>query len=234
MSARHLSFIETGRARPSVSMLAALAERLDVPLRERNRMLLAAGYAPRYQERSLDDAEMSRVRAALETLLAAHEPNPGVVLDRQWNVVLANRPAAMLTAGLPAFLQEPRLNIFRASLHPDGLAAATENFDEWAGYLLQTLERAAETARDPGLDLLQREVLAYPTVQRLRARERRDAAASHPLLVPFTLRTPIGRLSLFTTLTTFGTPRDISLEELCIELFYPVDAETERLLRAAL
>jgi transcriptional regulator with XRE-family HTH domain len=232
VSPRHLSFIETGRARPSPAMLVALAERLDVPLRERNRLLLAAGYAPRYSERLLDDASMHKVRDALERLLGAHEPYPGLILDRQWNVVLSNRPAAALAALLPAFVKEPKLNIFRASLHPQGLAAWTENFDDWARTLLRTLRRAAAGAADPGLLELEQEVRGYPNVAALMAANAGDVAAEDAFVVPCILGLPAGRLSMFTTLTTFGTPRDITLEELCVELFYPADDATEQLLRS--
>jgi hypothetical protein len=213
-------------------MLIALAERLGVPMRERNRMLLAAGYAPRYRERLLDDADMHKAHDALERLLRAHEPNPGLVLDRQWNVVLANRPAATLTALLPDSLKKPTLNIFRASLHPEGLAAWTENFEDWAGNLLRTLRRATALAGDRELAELEQEVLGYPNVLTLNAVTARDASGEDAFLVPCILNLPGGRLSMFTTLTTFGTPRDITLEELCVELFYPADDPTEQLLRS--
>lgn len=231
VSTRHLSFIETGRARPSPFMLDALAGALDVPLRERNHLLLAAGYAPRFAARALDHDSMRQVRSALERLMRAHEPNPGLVLDRQWNVVLANRPALALAALLPAALTQPVFNVFRASLHPQGLAALTENFEEWARYLLSTLRRAIDTSGDAALVALQREVLSYPNVSALSAAAARDVVAESPLLVPFVLQLPQGRLVMFTTLTTFGTPRDITLEELSIELFYPADDSSEDLLR---
>jgi transcriptional regulator with XRE-family HTH domain len=238
VSPRHLSFIETGRARPSPAMLVALADRLDLPLRERNRLLLAAGYAPRYSERALDDAGLQAVRDALQRLLQAHEPYPGLVLDRHWNVVLANRSASALTALLPAFLTSPTLNIFRASLHPQGLAAWTENFDDWAHYLLQALQRASAGSADAALAALAHEVQGYPNVQALLARQRpRDgrpgASADDSVLVPCVLKLPTGRLAMFTTLTSFGTPRDVTLQELCVELFYPADAPTQRLLHSA-
>lgn len=236
VSTRHLSCIETGRARPSPAMLEALAGALDVPLRERNRLLLAAGYAPRYAERTLDDDGMRQVRGALERLLRAHEPNPGLVLDRQWNLVLANRPAMALAGLLPDALKTPEFNVFRASLHPQGLGAFTENFADWAHYLLATLQRAVATSADPGLAALQQEVLAYPNVAALLAAGLPpDAGADAPLLVPCVLRLPHlqnARLSMFTTLTTFGTPRDITLDELSIELFYPADDASEALLRS--
>ena len=231
VSTRHLSFIETGRARPSPVMLEALSVALEVPLRERNRLLLAAGYAPRYSARALDDAGMYQVRSALERLLRSHEPNPGLVLDRQWNVVLTNRSAAALAAPLPDHLKQPTFNVFRASLHPEGLAALTVNFAEWASYLLQTLRRAVVGGGDAEMVALEREVLSYPNVKMLANAASVDAQAQTPLLVPFVLRLPQGQLSMFTTLTTFGTPRDITLEELSVELFYPSDESTEALLR---
>jgi transcriptional regulator with XRE-family HTH domain len=232
VSTRHLSFIETGRARPSPVMLEALSGALEVPLRERNRLLLAAGYAPRYTARSLDDAGMDKVRSALDRLLRAHEPHPGLVLDRKWNVVRANRSAWALAALLPDHLKQPDFNVFRASLHPQGLAALTQNFPDWAGYLLQTLRRAVASGGDAAMVALEQEVLAYPNVAALASAAPADALAESPLLVPCVLHLPQGLLSMFTTLTTFGTPRDITLDELSIELFYPADDSTETLLRA--
>jgi transcriptional regulator with XRE-family HTH domain len=231
VSTRHLSFIETGRARPSPAMLEALADALDVPLRERNRLLLAAGYAPRYGARALGDASMQAVRSALERLLRAHEPHPGLVLDRLWNVILANRSAMAIAALLPDHVKQPTLNVFRASLHPEGLAPLTENFAEWAGYLLQTLRRHIAVTGDSAMVALEREILAYPNVGALAASSRGDAPSEAPLLLPCVLRLPQGRVSMFTTLTTFGTPRDITLDELSVELFYPADDASETLLR---
>jgi transcriptional regulator with XRE-family HTH domain len=233
VSPRHLSFIETGRARPSPAMLEALTDRLEVPLRERNRLLLAAGYAPRYTERPLDEADLQRVRQSLERLLRAHEPYPGLVLDRQWNVVLANEPALALTSLLPDFLKEPTVNIFRASLHPQGLAPLTDNFDEWARYLLRTLHRSVALDGAPSLADLEREVTAYPSVSTMQTLPAMAITREDPFLVPCILNLPFGRVSLFTTLTTFGTARDITLDELCVELFYPADEASERLLRSA-
>lgn len=236
ISARHLSFIETGRSRPSAQVLMALAAQLELPLRERNRLLLAAGYAPRYGERDWHSDGMAPVRAALQRLLDAHQPYPGLVLDRQWNVVQANAAAETLAAALPAHLKTPQFNVFRASLHPEGMAAHTLNFDEWGGYLLDALHRAVlSSGGDAALAALESEVLAYPNVAPLRERaEQQPAPAAPPLLVPCVLQWPGGgRLSLFTTLTTFGTPRDVTLDELCVELFYPADAQSEALLRGA-
>jgi len=231
VSARHLSFVETGRAKPSPELVLALASHLDVPLRERNTLLIAAGYAPRFAETPLDDAAMARVSAALQRLLDAHDPYPGVVLDRYWNVVASNAAAGMLVGALPAALVGPPLNVFRASLHPDGLAKVTRNFAEWATYLVATLRRLVVRTADPVLDALLSEVAAYPNVAELL-----DAPEWLPddvaLLVPCRLVMGGAELSLFTTLTTFGTPRDITLDDLAVELFFPADDATERALRA--
>lgn len=233
VSTRHLSYVETGRSLPSREMLLRLAERLEVPLRERNRLLLAAGYAPRYAEHMLDEPALEAARAALQRLLAAHDPYPGLVLDRQWNVVLANRTAHRLTALLPEALRQAPLNIFRASLHPQGFAALTANFDEWGGHLLDTLQRVALRTGDPGLLALEQEVLTYPNVQSLRARRGPAQSGGVPqVLLPCIVQLPSGMLSMFTTLTTFGSPHDVTLAELCVELFYPSDAASETLLRA--
>ena len=233
ISARHLSFIETGRSLPSRATLHAIAERLDVPLRERNAMLLAAGFAPGYSEGRLSDAELATVLAATQRVLDAHDPFPGVVLDRYWNIVGGNRAAAAFTRALPAWLAQPPVNVFRASLHPEGLARLTENFAEWARHLLTTLRRAAERTADDRLAALLAEVLEYPNVRALPdplGREAPDERA--PVIVPCVLATHHGRMRLFTTLTTFGSPRDITLDELCIELFYPADAATRAILEA--
>lgn len=230
VSARHLSFIETGRSRPSPEMVLTLAEGLDIPLRERNALLLAAGFAPRYQSRPLEDAALSPARDAVQRLLDVHDPYPGVVIDRCWNIVGANAAASALTAGLPEELLGPPANIYRLSLHPDGLAARTLNFPEWAGYLLHQLQRTIALTGDPALQALDDEMREYPGVAAATAWGTPSDGAS--LLVPFVLDAGRGRrLSMFTTLTTFGTPLDVTLAELAVELFYPADAESARLLR---
>jgi transcriptional regulator with XRE-family HTH domain len=233
VSPRHLSFVETGRSRPSPELLLAVAEHLDVPLRERNALLLAAGYAPRYPQTPLDDVSMARVRATLQRLLDAHEPYPGVVIDRAWNVALVNSTAQLLVRDLPPTLLGPPLNVFRVCLHPEGLAAHTRNFPEWAAYLRGELHRAATLSADPTLAALVDEVEAYPNVLAAGGWRSATAADEPSLLVPLRLALD-GRheLSLFTTLTTFGTPMDVTLSELAVELFYPADDETEAALRA--
>ena len=232
VSARHLSFVETGRSRPSPELVLAIAEQLEVPLRERNTMLLAAGYAPRYSERSLDDPDAAPVRAAITRMLDAHDPYPGVVIDRQWNVVAANRAAGLLATGVPDFLLGPPLNVYRVCLHPEGLAARTVNFAEWAGYLLQQLRRSAAITGDPALHDLLAEVTAYPNVASL-ATATTGARDDTLILIPVTMATADGDLSMFTTLTSFGTPRDVTFDEIAVELFFPADPASAEMLRAA-
>jgi len=232
VSTKHLSFVETGRAKPSRELLLTLARHLDVPLRDRNSLLLAAGYAPRYHETSIDDPVSAHVRASLERLLSTHDPYPGVVLDRQWNVVLANQAASNLLAGVPAELLTPRVNVFRVSLHPQGLGAITINFAEWADYMLGQLRRVVMMSNDPELAEIEQEILAYPNVVEHLASAQPTAGDEPPLLVPCRLNMGGVELSLFTTLTTFGTPRDITLDELAVELFFPADDVTEAILRS--
>lgn len=230
VSPRHLSFVETGRARPSPELVMTLAEHLDVPLRDRNALLLAAGYAPWFRETPLSDPTMAPVRTALELVLDRHDPYPGVVLNRRWDVVLANTAAGTLLAGLPDTLRDP-VNLFRAGLHPDGFAAVTTNFDEWGAYLVTQLHRLAVLTADPALEVLEGEVRTYPGVVGLRRAPGWADWAEPPLFVRCELAIGGADLALFTTLTSFGTPRDVTLDELAIELFYPADDATEALLR---
>jgi transcriptional regulator with XRE-family HTH domain len=231
VSPRHLSFVETGRSKPSPELLLALAERLEVPLRERNDFLLAAGYAPRYQQTSLDEGAMGRARAALQHLLDSHHPYPGVAIDRLWNPVLANEAAGRLVSLLPDELAGPPANVFRACLHPDGLAKSTLNFPEWAAYLLAQLRRLMVLTADPEVERLAHEVSQYPNIVALGG-WRHAAPPDEPALwVPWRLDVDGVELSFFTTLTTFGTPQDITLAELAVELFYPADDATEAALR---
>ena len=162
-------------------------------------------------------------------MLNAH-PYPGVVVDRLWNVVSANEPALLLTVGLPAELLGPQMNIYRLSLHPDGLASRTTNFIDWAGHLLDQLRRAVALTGDPTLEALLAEVSAYPNVARLKP-PNSGGFDDPPLLMPFRMATPVGEISMFTTLTTFGTPLDVTLDELIVELFFPADDDSERRLR---
>jgi transcriptional regulator with XRE-family HTH domain len=228
VSARHLSFVETGRSAPSREMVLTLAEHLQVPLRDQNALLLAAGYAPGFAETPLDTEEMGPVREALEAILTGHEPYPAVVVDRQWEIVSSNAPAQMLLEGVSEELTSPPANALRITLHPEGMASRILNFPEWSGHLLTRLRRQALLSQDPALAELERELLSYPGVQEPSAITPPDER----LFVPLRLRLPSGvALSMFSTLATFGTPVDITLEELSIESFFPADEPTKAYLR---
>lgn len=232
ISTRHLSFLETGRARPSREMVLHLAEELDVPLRERNTLLVAAGYAPVYQETPMDGDDMAAVRRTLEQLLASHEPNPALVVDRQWNLVLANRAIGLLLHGVAADLLTPPVNVLRAALHPDGLAPHITNFEEWSGHLLSRLGREVTATGDPALASLHDELSALPGVSTGEPHVPHGEGASR-LMVTLRLKTPLGDLAFFSTVATFGTAVDITLAELSIESFFPADPATAGVLRAA-
>jgi transcriptional regulator with XRE-family HTH domain len=230
VSARHLSFIETGRARPSREMVLHLADRLEVPLRERNRLLMAAGHAPLFAERSLDDDEMGPVREALAGFLAAHEPHPAVVLDRHWNLLLANRAVGLLTEGVAPELLEPPANALRVSLHPDGMAPRIVNLPEWSGHLLRRLRRRIAMTADEALERLHEELLGYPGVDDGEGRS--DVSAAAEIALPLQLRRGGVELAFLSTVTVFGTALDITLAELAVEAFYPANPATARTLAA--
>jgi transcriptional regulator with XRE-family HTH domain len=233
-SARHLSCVETGRARPSREMVLRLSAALDVPLRERNTLLLAAGYAPAYRESSLDDEDMAAVRSALDVMLSAHEPYPAVVVDRCWNVLAGNQGMRVLMDGVPEHLLQPRPNVFRLALHPDGLAARLVNLTEVRGLFLDRLQRQVDASGDPELRALQDEVQRYPVPASDPVHDEAGAALrrASPIEVPLRVRTPHGVLSMFSTMATFGAPADVTLSELAIELFYPLDEFTTAVLGA--
>jgi transcriptional regulator with XRE-family HTH domain len=228
VSTRHLSFVETGRAKPSAEMVLHLAEQLEVPLRERNSLLLAAGYAPRYGARSLDDPELHHVRDALGHVLQGHEPYPAIAVDRGWNLVASNSAlGVMLDEGVADELLVPPVNCMRLALHPDGIAPRILNLAEWRGHLLHRLARQYALTGDEELARLQEEVQAYPGPE-LPAE---DPAPSGEVMVGLKLSTSDGgELSFFSTVTTFGTAVDITVSELSIEAFFPADAETARVL----
>jgi transcriptional regulator with XRE-family HTH domain len=233
VSARHLSFVETGRSKASPELLLALAEQLQVPLRERNSLLLAAGYAPRYQQTRLDDPAITAARTALERMIDLHDPYPGVVIDQSWNVVLANQAASRLASALPPQLAGPPMNVFRACLHPAGLARVTLNFAEWAAYLLGHLDRLRAVTADPAVSELATEVRQYPNVVALGDWHSATRWPDGGLMVPWRLELGGTGLSLFTTLTVFGAPNDVTLAELAVELFYPADEKTAAVLTGA-
>lgn len=234
VSARHLSFVETGRSKPSRELLLHLAEHLDVPLRDRNTLLLAAGYAPQYPERALDDDAMAPVREALDKVLAGHQPFPAVVADRRWDVVSANRAAlAILTDGIGPELLAPPTNALRVALHPDGLAPRIVNLAEYSAHVLHRLHQQVVTTQDPDLAALYEELRSYPGVAETHRTVFRPEA-----LVFSTLRLrprPGGspELAFFSTLATFGTALDVTVAELTIESFFPADPPTAQALRAA-
>ncbi|GAA2846997.1 helix-turn-helix domain-containing protein [Nonomuraea rubra] len=233
-SARHLSYMENGRARPSRTMLLRLSAALDVPLRERNTLLLAADYAPAYRESSLDDGYMASIRSALDTMLAAHEPYPAVVVDRVWNVLQGNRAMGVLMDGIPPHLLQPRPNVFRLALHPDGLAARLANLEEVRTLFLERLSRQVNATGDTELQRLHEEVSRYP-LPSSGEEPRHDPASGHrpsPIQVPLRIRSPFGELAMFSTMATFGAPADVTLAELAIELFYPLDDFTANTLHA--
>jgi transcriptional regulator with XRE-family HTH domain len=228
VSTRHLSFVETGRSRPSRELLLHLAEHLEVPLRERNGLLLAAGYSPSYEETPLEAADMAPVRRALDVILAGHEPYPAVVVDRSWDLVTANRPATSLLASrvAPALL-EGTVNALRVTLHPDGLAGDIVNLPEYGAHLLARLDRQIAASGDATLVALGAELRGYPGVVD-------GPAATDPasqLFVPLVLRGDEGELRFFSTIATFGTALDITVAELAIESFFPADEATAKALR---
>jgi transcriptional regulator with XRE-family HTH domain len=229
VSTRHLSFMETGRSRPSPEMLLHLADELAVPLRERNRLLLAAGYAPVYEERALDEPEMQHVHDAVQLVLDGHDPYPAVTVDRGWALVAHNRGAGLLMAGLPEDLLAPPMNVLRASLHPDGLAPRIANLAQWREHLLTRLGRQTAVTGDLALRALHDELAAYPAPP-----GGSEDTASSDVVVPLRLRIPGGELRFFSTVTTFGTPMDITVEELSIESFFPADRATADWLREQL
>ena len=233
VSTRHLSYVETGKSKPSPELVLTLAEHLEVPLRDRNSLLLAAGYAPRYRESSLDDPAMVSVRDSIQRMLDAHHPYPALVVDRRWDLMLANAATLVLVDLLPDHLTEPPVNVYRAVLHPDGLAGRSPNAIEWVGSWLHGLRRQVLASGDLELAALYDEVSMYPAA--LAALDAVPEAPTAPdVVLAVRLTTPAGELSMFTTLTTFGTAQDVTLDELAIELFWPADPDTaERLRRLA-
>jgi transcriptional regulator with XRE-family HTH domain len=229
VSARHLSWLETGRAQPSRAMVLRLAERLALPLRERNAWLQAAGYAALYQERPLTDPALAPAREALDRLLGAHEPWPALAVDRHWNLVAHNRPVALLLGVVDAALRQPPVNVLRLTLHPRGLAPMIENLAGWRDHVLARLTRQTAASGDASLRGLLDELTALP----LPAGTPEAAPLDDAVAVPLTLRTPWGRLNFITTVTVFGAPHDLTLSELAIETLLPADEATAAALRAA-
>jgi transcriptional regulator with XRE-family HTH domain len=229
VSARHISFLETGRAEPSREMVAKLAETLSVPLRERNRLMIAAGFAPVYAERRLDDPELAPARAAIELILRGHEPFPALAVDRHWNLVSANAAALRLMDGLPPSLLEPPVNVLRLGLSPDGLAPRIANLPDWRSHILARLAEQIDASADPKLVALHAELAAMP-----RPASDRPVApppASARFVLPFSLAVGDAILEFISTTTLFGTPIDVTLSEIAIESFFPANEATAEFLR---
>ncbi|MFI5961955.1 helix-turn-helix domain-containing protein [Streptomyces asoensis] len=234
-SARHISFVETGRSRPSEEMVLRLAEHLDVPVRERNALLLAAGHAPRYPQTPLDDPALDALRDGLERLLRGYEPYPALVMDARYDVVAANRGIAMLLDGVPGPLLEPPLNAMRLTLHPRGLAPRIHNLREWRGHLLAQMERQIALYRSAPLRELYEEVAAYPVPQdRPGTGDHPADAAADPVpyfALPMRIEHEGRVLSFISSVSTFNTPMDVTVAELAVETFLPADPATVKYLR---
>lgn len=223
VSAKHLSYIETGRSLPSREMVLHLARCLDVPLRDHNALLLAAGYAPQFPERELSDDALDAVRTAVHLMLEHHDPLPAIVVDRRWNLVDANAGAWLLTADVSPALLDPPINVVRMSLHPDGMSRTVENFEEYAHHVVERLRRQVAQTADPWLAQLLDEVTTYPRICRSAPVPRPPGA-----VLPLRLRVGDVTLSLFSTIATVGAPLDVTVAELAVEAFFPADEPTKR------
>lgn len=229
ISARHLSFVENGRSAPSRDIVLRLAGTLGLALRERNQLLMAAGYAPVYHETSLNAPRMSSVRAMVRKVLSAHEPFPAIVLDRYWNRVEANDPAMLFRVGVSAELLREPVNVMRLSMHPEGLASRIANLGEWRAHLLSRLRQQIAMTADPDLTKLYDELVGYPCDQ---PEPEVELPGAGEIAVPLRLRHEGRELVFYSTVSTFGTPLDITVAELAIESFFPADDETLAVLRS--
>lgn len=224
ISTRHLSFVETGRSRPTPEMILRLTEQLEVPLRERNQLLLAGGYAPAFPQHGLEAPELAKVRDAMRLVLTSHEPYPAVVIDRWWTMLDANAAVPLMTQGIAAHLLEPPVNVLRLTLHPEGLAPRIVNLGQWRAHLLGQVRRRVETTGDPRLVELETELRGYPGGT--------DAAPPPTdVVLPMRLRHGSQELSLFTIAAVVETASDVTVDELVIESFYPADEATDEALR---
>ena len=229
VSTRHLSYVETGRASPSRDMVLRLVDRLEVPLRERNALLEAAGFAPMYRERPLEAPDMAPARAAVQRILECHEPWPALAMDRHWNLVMANRMVAPLMAGASPELLQGRINVLRLSLHPEGLAPRIANLRQWREHLFERLRQQIHGTGDETLAALLAELKGYP--ESFGGEAVSLPGEHHGVLMPFQFDTGHGVLNLVSTTTVFGSPVDITLQELALETFFPADEATAERLR---
>jgi transcriptional regulator with XRE-family HTH domain len=229
ISSKHLSFLETGRSQPSREMLLRLAEILEVPLRERNAMLVSAGFAPMFAERTLDDPALQAARDAVDLVLKGHEPYPALAVDRHWSLLAANRAVPPILDGVSAELLKPPVNVLRLSLHPDGIAPRIVNLAQWRAHLLVRLRRQIDVSADQVLTSLFDELTGYPAP----AANAREARVDHnSVVVPLQIAMNGVVLSFISTTTVFGTPIDVTLSELALESFFPADAATAAALRS--
>ncbi|RJE89565.1 helix-turn-helix domain-containing protein [Paracoccus onubensis] len=225
ISQRHLSFLESGRSNPSRDMILRLAEFLQMPLRDRNALLAAAGYVPAYRARGLTSPDMEQARTAIEGILTGHEPHPALAVDRCWTLCLANRAVAVLTEGAAPSLLAGEVNVLRLSLHPEGLARRIVNFREWRDHILARLAHDIDLTADPQLIDLHKELRAYPAPPGAAPR-RKPVVATSEIAVPLVIRSREGPLAFLSTTTLFGTAVDITLADIVIESFFPADPQT--------
>jgi transcriptional regulator with XRE-family HTH domain len=231
ISTRHLSYVETGRANPSREMVLRLVARLEVPLRERNAFLLAAGYAPMYRESKLNDPGFAAAKQAVELILKSHEPFPALAIDRRWNLVAANSMVAHLLTGVHASLLQPPMNVLRVSLDPLGLAPNIVNLAQWRAHLFERLSHQIAATADPALISLLADLRRLPAAAG--EREEESMLGEHMgIAVPFKFRSPFGMLSFISTTTIFGSPADVTLQELALETFFPLDEFTRQTLQS--
>ncbi|WP_311446880.1 helix-turn-helix domain-containing protein [Frankia nepalensis] len=228
ISARHLSFLETGRSRPSAEMLLRLSEHLDIPLRRRNELLLAAGHAPAYPRTPLGAPPLAPVLAAARRLLRAHEPYPALLVDRCWDLVEANASLDLFVSKADPRLLEPPVNVLRLSLHPDGLAPHIVNLGEWRAHLLGRLRHQVRASADPDLAELLAELTEYPCDQ---PQPPVDLPGPGDVVVPLRFRHEAAELAFLSTTSVFGTPVDVTVAELALESFFPADDDTAAALR---
>jgi len=230
VSARHLSFVETGRARPGRDLILRLAEELEIPLRERNTLLVAAGFAPVFRHRGFEDPSFDSVRTILDLTLETHKPFPAYVINRHWTVVASNAAVPELYEGVAPELVRQPINAIRLMLHPRGVSSRIVNIGAWWVHLLAQLRRQIDLTADPVLEQLLREILSYP---RPAAAGDAHEGAAESLAIPLEIDTRIGRLSFLSATTVFGTPVDVTLDEIALEMLYPANAFTEQAVRRA-
>ena len=231
ISARHLSFLETGRSAPSREMILRLAGQLKVPMRDQNVLLVAGGYAPVFPETPLDAPALQAARSAVDRVLTGHEPFPALAIDRHWTLVASNRTVPLLLAGADPSLLQPPINVLRLTLHPAGLASRIANLGEWRAHLLERVGRQIELTADPVLADLAKELRGYPEPPRVKGGSAVARSEDARVGVPLQLIVEGGVLSFFSTTTVFGTPIDITLSELALEAFYPSDGATAAAVR---